>query len=1298
MTPQVADLSLTKTVDNASANVGENVTFNLSLQNAGPHSATGVAVRDLLPSGIDFVRSAPSQGTYDPNSGIWSVGTVSSFGQATLQIVGTIQNSGAKTNTAEVSASDQFDPDSVPGNNVDTEDDQDSVVVTPPVIDLSLIKEVDVDRPIVGQVIRYTITVDNDGPNNATGVVVADELPDGVTYVSSSTSNGNYNPSSGLWDIGGVAANSTVTLFIDATVTATVATTNSAEVFAADQFDSDSTPGNGSTNEDDDDSVTFVPAIADLSLTKTVDDATPNVGENVTFTIVVSNAGPDPATNVTVLDRLPQGLAFVSAAPEFGTYSQSNGVWDIGSLPAGDTATLTLVATSTTAEVVSNTAQVRTSDQIDPDSTPGNDNPDEDDQASVNVEGQQIDLELTKTVSNDRPNVGDEIQFTIRVDNLGLSNATGVSVRDLLPDGLSFQSSSATQGGYNATDGIWNIGSISADGFASLDLQVIVDEILSVENIAEVITADQPDVDSTPDNGIPSEDDQDSVSVVTLVSDLSLTKTASNDRPNVGQQVTFDIELRNDGPDGATNIRVRDQLPAGVSFVSAIPSTGSYDPQTGIWSLSELANRAGANLQIVALVDSIGRTTNTAELVAVDQADPDSTPGNNVPAEDDQDSASIDPPVIDLSIAKAADPLRPSVNGELNYGIQIRNDGPDRATGIVVQDQLPAGVTFVSASPSVGQFDPSTGNWSISSLAADSSATLVLRTTVNEPGEIENRVQVLEADQFDSDSTPGNDDGIDGNGNDEDDQASVTVMTASSDLSLSKSIDDDRPGVGSNVVFTVQVANSGPDDAQNVVVRDQLPPGMSFVSSTATVGSYDSTTSLWTIPTMVVGKIERLEIVARVNIVGERTNTAEIVESSQFDPDSTPGNNNPEEDDQDSVTLIPELVDLALAKLVDNPNPDVGETVRFSILMDNAGPSDATEVEVTDLLPPGLTITGITANQGVYDPASGIWNVGTVVVGSRPLLEIDVRVDTAQPLTNVAEVTAVRQPDADSTPGNGVPDEDDFGQASITPTNADLELSKSVNNMSPNVDEEMLFTVVVSNKGPNNATNVVVRDILPDGVEFVQSTVTSGSYDPTSGVWTIPTVVNGSAQSLQIKAVVTSKGPVTNVAEIIASDQFDPDSSPNNQVPTEDDIATVTVTPKLIDISVSASADNLEPNLGSTFQMKFLVTNSGPENASGVRANVLIPSGLEVISSRPGRGTYVAGLWNIGNVAIDETVELTITVRALTRGTKPVTIEVISHQQADRDSDPGNHIPTEDDQTTLLIRVPLFSKRMFLAS
>lgn len=1295
VTPQQADLSLVKTVNNPTPNVGEMATFTITVSNAGPNEATNVEVSDQLPVGISFDSAQASQGNYNAATGIWTIGSIGSNGQATLNIVGLIESSGAKTNTAQVTASDQFDPDSTPNNGVESEDDQDSITVTPPVIDLELDKTIDIERVNVGQTVRYTVVVDNQGPDDATGVIVADDLPPGMDYVGSSATAGSYNPNTGRWIIGSVPAGTSTTLTIDAIVNTVQTTTNVAEVFAADQFDSDSTPGNSNPNEDDYGSATFMLASADLSLTKSVDDSTPNVGDNVTFTIMAANAGVDPATGVTVLDSLPAGLDFVSSSQTAGTYNSSSGIWDIGDLGVNQTATLTLVATSTTDTPVTNVAQVQTVDQLDPNSTPGNDIPSEDDQDSAEVIGQLIDLSLEKTVDNPRPNVGDNIRFSIALTNSRPSQATGVAVRDILPSGLDFVSSSATRGSYNSSTGVWDVGSVSDGETVTLNLNAKVTGILSVINSAEVISADQPDIDSTPDNGNPQEDDQDSAEVVTQVADLSLTKTVDDERPDVGQVVTFTLNLSNAGPDPASGVSVSDRLPEGLQFVSANASNGSYNGQTGIWNVGEVDSGSSESLQINAEVLSIGIKTNTAEVASADQADPDSTPDNNIPAEDDQDSASVRPTVIDLSLEKTASPFRPSVNGELIYTVTLHNEGPDTATGIVVEDKLPEGVTLLDANPSDGVF--SNGEWKVSSLAAQSIATLELITRVDVPGEPENRTQVLAADQFDFDSTPGNDDGIDGNGNDEDDQASVTVTTASADLSITKTVSDDRPGAGTEVTYTVQLKNGGPDTAKNVVVLDQIPNGLTFVSSNASVGAYNSVNGLWTVPSIGEGVTETLEIVVRVTSLGEKINTAEVIASSEFDPNSTPANNNPEEDDQDSVSLVPELVDLALTKMVDDPTPNVGETVTFTLEVTNQGPSTATGVIVRDLLPPGLVATEILPSQGVYDPVNGFWDVGSVPVGTVPRLDIDVLVNDPNPQVNVAEIARADQPDIDSTPGNGDVNEDDYDEAALTPQIVDLELIKTVNNTTPNQNEEIFFTVIVANRGPSDATNVLVRDLLPNGITFVRATESSGTYNQITGLWTIPEIPAESVASLQLAARVNTKDPVTTMAEVIAADQFDIDSTPDNQVPTEDDIDFATVTPRLIDVSVAAAVDNQEPNPGEVVEMTFTVRNDGPEDATGLQIDIELPEGLTLLTARPERGTFNSP-WSIGFLGVGESVDLVMTVRAETRGTKAVQMQVIAHDQADINSTPANNVPQEDDQTELLVIVPLFSKRLFLAS
>ena len=102
----------------------------------------------------------------------------------------------------------------------------------------------------------------------------------------------------------------------------------------------------------------------------------------------------------------------------------------------------------------------------------------------------------------------------------------------------------------------------------------------------------------------------------------------------------------------ATDVAVSDPLPADVSFVSATASQGGYDAGTGAWNVGALASGASAQLDIAVLVDVEGTITNTAQVSAAGQPDPDSTPNNNDPNEDDQ--ASVTTPIAPTAVTLTA--------------------------------------------------------------------------------------------------------------------------------------------------------------------------------------------------------------------------------------------------------------------------------------------------------------------------------------------------------------------------------------------------------------------------------------------------------------------------------------------------------------------------------------------------------------------------------------------------------------------------------------------------------------------
>jgi len=213
--------------------------------------------------------------------------------------------------------------------------------------------------------------------------------------------------------------------------------------------------------------------IADLSLTKSVDDASPNVGENVVFTVVVTNDGPSDATGVTVSDILPSGYTYVS--DDQGD-DLADDTWDIASLANGVSATLNITAEVQASGDYTNYAQVATSDQDDPDSTPG-DNLDTDDLDDGIVDDDEdsalvapvpiADLSLTKSVDDASPNVGENVVFTVVVTNDGPSDATGVTVSDVLPSGYSYVSDDQ---GDDLADDTWDIGALAKDASATLNI------------------------------------------------------------------------------------------------------------------------------------------------------------------------------------------------------------------------------------------------------------------------------------------------------------------------------------------------------------------------------------------------------------------------------------------------------------------------------------------------------------------------------------------------------------------------------------------------------------------------------------------------------------------------------------------------------------------------------------------------------------------------------------------------------------------------------------------------------------
>ena len=820
-------------MSDATPNVGDVITFTVTLTNSGFAGATNVSVNDLLPTGLTFVRATPSQGMYVATTGIWMVGSLANGAQATLPIQAQVVSPNALTNTATVRHADQFDPDT--GNN------SDSVTETPQQADLALTKSIEDARPNVGDIVTFTVGLHNAGPDTATNVVVNDLLPTGL-LLQTATSSPGTSYTSGVWTVGTVTPGVAQTLIITALVVSGSAQTNTATIGHSDQFDP--VTANNSA------SVTETPQRADLAITKTVSPTAPNVGDTVTYVVTLTNKGPDTATDITATDVLPTpGLTLVSATPSLGTYDSGTGLWSIASLANLGQATLTLNAVVNTSTPETNTATITGADQFDPDMMNNS--------ASATETPQQADLVVTKKVSNPTPNVGDIVTFTIQVTNHGPNTATNVSVSDDLPAGLTFVAAAPSQGTYNSALGFWTVGTVTTALAPTLQIQARVASPQAQTNTVTIFSADQFDPDT--------EGNTDSATETPQQADLAVTKTVNNPTPNVGDTIEYTMTLTNLGLNSATNVTLQDILPAGLTFVTATPSVGSYNPTSGIWTVGTVTTTTPQTLLLFARVASPLPMTNTAAVKHADQFDP--MPGNN------QASIGETPQQADLFLSKRVDDSTPLVGATVTFTVTLTDLGPNTATGVFVRDLLPAGLTFVSALPSQGSYDPATGVWIVGTVTTAVPQTLELLATVTVAKPVTNTAGIKSADQFDPDLTNNSD------------SITVAPLAPKADLVLSKTANLTQVPVGMNVVYTYVIRNLGPDTATGVKVFDPFPSGLVFVSAaTPSQGTHDPVTGVWSVGTLLNGVVATLQVTARVTAMGPIVNTADAG-AVEIDPD-----------------------------------------------------------------------------------------------------------------------------------------------------------------------------------------------------------------------------------------------------------------------------------------------------------------------------------------------------------------------------------------------------------------------------
>ena len=1180
----VPEIIPNKTADIENPNFGDEVTYTVNVTNAGKVNANNVVVRDVLGEGLELISA--DGGVYDPitRTITWTV-NLNSGETKSFKVVAKVIGYGNVTNSLVV------------GNKTSTVD-----VDVPEIIPS---KDADNMYPNFGDSIDYTITVNNIGKADAKHVVVVDRLDKGLKYVSSSH-NGVYDEAAHTvtWVVD-IAAGSSLDLTVTAVADEYGVLTNIVSV------------GDKSASVD-----VNVPEIIP---NKTADIENPNFGDNVTYTVTVTNDGNADAKAVVVRDALGKDLKFVSATGTYTFDEATNTITWTVDVDAGKTETFTVVATVINYGNVTNSLVV------------GN--------KTFNKNVTVPEITPDKTVDNENPNFGDNLTYTVTVKNEGNGNATDVIIVDNLGKGLEYVSST---GNYdNKTNTItWKVDLASGEtktftvvakiiGYTDVTNEVTVGNKTSAVtvNIPEIIPAkdvnnttpnfgDKVEYTITVNNNANKDAKQvvivdtlgkglkfinashngkydESTRTITWIIDLGAGESAvfsvnaaveaygnipntvsvgdksssvniavpeiipgksvDVENPNFGDTVTYTVVVTNNGVVDAKQVVVKDILDKGLKFVKA---TGEYtfdeDSRTVTWII-DLAKGESQTFYVTAVAEAYGVLIN------------DVTVGDN--------TASADVVVPEIIPDKTANITNPNFGDKVDYTVTVTNDGMGDAKDVVVRDVLGEGLKFVSATGNYS-FDEvtCTVTW-IVDLAKGESKVFSVIATVSGYGNVTNSLVV---------------------GN-----KTISVNVTVPEIIPDKTANISNPNFGDNVNYTVTVTNDGIGDAKDVVVRDILGEGLTFVDATGNYSFDEATRTVTWIVDLAKCESKVFSVIAAVSGYGNVTNSLVV-------GNKTTGVN----------VTVPEINP---EKTVDNEIPNFGDNVTYTVTVTNDGIGDANNVVITDVLDKGLKFLNATGNF-TYDEKTGTitWTVD-LAKGETKIFNVNVTVLGYGVLPNTVAVgnkTAVRNI-----------------------TVPEIITVKEVNSSDIHIGDEITYTITVSNSGKINATNVVIRDILPEGLKFINAS-NGGVYDSVTGIITwILNITANSTVDLTADVCVNKSGNITNTVNV-------GNKTSNCTIESGD----------IVDLEIHIVADKSEIYVGDNIVYTVTVINNGPSDAINTIANILIPNALSILSYNATKGTFdiTSGNWSIGNLTNGEKVVLTFVAKALNEGNSTVYVNVTS--------------------------------------
>jgi len=964
-----ADVSITIDDGVATVNQSGSVTYTIVVSNPSLEDTTAT-VADLVPGALGSVSwtCVPTGlATCTPTGAgnILESVTLPAGSAVTFTVNATVAFNafGTITNTATVVAAND------PNGANDTASDVDTVAVS---ADLSITKTDGVVTATPGGSVTYTITASNAGTDFVTGATVADTFPAALTATwtcvgagggtCTASGSGNINDTTVVLPSGG-----SVTYTVSATIAAAATGTLSNTATVAPPAGAvDPTPANNSATDTD----TLTPQ-ADLAITKTDGVTTATPGGSVTYTITASNAGPSNAPGATVADTFPAALtATWTCVGAGGGTCPASGSGNIGStvnLPAGGSVTFTASATisASVTGTLSNTATVAAPGGVT-DPTPGNNSATDSDTLVP-----AADLSITKTDGVTSVLFGGSVTYTITASNAGPSNAFGATVADTFPALLTVTSWACVGagGGTCTASGSGNISdtvTLPAGGSVIYTVNANVGAGTGGTVLSNTATVAPPAgvTDATPGNNSATDTD----TVTDGTADLTITKTDGATSAVPGGSVTYTITAANAGPTATTGVTVADSFPLPLTATwTCVGAGGGTCTASGSGAINDTTVNlpVGGSVTYTASATIPASATGTiANTATVAGPLTDLVPGNN--SATDTDTLT---PQADLAVTKTDGITAVVWGGPVAYTVTVSNAGPSNAIGATVADTMQANIaaatwTCVGAG---GGTCTASGNDDINdtvNLPVGGSVVYTVHATVvagTGSGTLANMATVI-APAGVTDLAPVNNSATD----------TDTITQASADVSVTKT-GPANAAPGSNVTYTINASNAGPDAATTVVLTDALPAGVTFVSitqnsgpaatlTTPAVGGTGSVTATWAALASGASASFTLTVNVGAGFSGNLNNTA-MITSDAGDVDSA-----------DNASL-------AAVAVTTTTTTTIAPTTTTTVVVNPVTVPTTTAASTTTTIAAGLPATG-------SDPSGLVLAVILLLVGGGALVLI----------------------------------------------------------------------------------------------------------------------------------------------------------------------------------------------------------------------------------------------------------------------------------------------------------------------